>query len=570
MARNIWTSILLGAIGTGAADKAVREEQRKKQEEEARRRREKEWHKREEEERQRALREAAARAQESIARLTKRKMEQRQVAPAVSIHNEESGPQSGVTKDRTGIAETPAIRTREDSWAKGLKPEIKWPEKIYPRQTVGREATIPKAEENTAKTQGTWNWFLEKSKGKSLRELDPGVDPVGVDQPDEEWPPSREKLIMPEKREQGHFSDPENEIQRDELWAVEKKPAEHTEKVWNGGERIKDDISELEAMFRMAEEETDKKDQKGNDAKMAKAIWKELDGGGNLPGRLMQGEAGKRMQKGIEAVYNKKELLNGITPQQKAQGEKQPGYDDAPKELQRLYDLLGTGNTQNGISFEELQKSYGRPMEFQMDEQGNVTGDYKNAFSEKITRLYPDMSAEEKQTLLDGSMLLIKAEYAKTQADPHKVIDVTNKYQEMVDGSLKNPFWPFEMLGFGPIKGQYYLKNDPQTIANLCGGQIPKNVMDEAVSIGGAEGVRHLQEQGYGLFRVGEKIMSPEELGNYSLGVIATATGNSRGLGYFAADADKGRMSGTDSGEIYDKYYQTMGMNDSKYWNRRP
>lgn len=64
--------------------------------------------------------------------------------------------------------------------------------------------------------------------------------------------------------------------------------------------------------------------------------------------------------------------------------------------------------------------------------------------------------------------------------------------------------------------------------------------MDEAKRIGGEEGVSYLMQQGYGYFRVGDKIMNAEELGNYSLGVIATKKGHSRQEGYNAANADEG------------------------------
>lgn len=125
----------------------------------------------------------------------------------------------------------------------------------------------------------------------------------------------------------------------------------------------------------------------------------------------------------------------------------------------------------------------------------------------------------------------------------------------------------------------YYLKDEPKAIQELCGDQIPKEIMDEALRIGGQEGVHYLMQQGYGYFRVGDKVMNPEELGNYSLGVLATAKGYTRSEGYFVANTDQGFMTlkkwgenifknknwewpDTNPGELYDKYYQTMGMND--------
>ena len=350
-----------------------------------------------------------------------------------------------------------------------------------------------------------------------------------------------------------------------------------TQGMRNGRGSYDDDVAELEELFRRAAEDAKKSMKPGSEDKIAEAIWREMNG---EAGEVKK-DWGESAQNGMEMVYNggKQKSLGRISESVNALSdikpgkigkEKNRGYADAPKELKQIYDLLGEGNTEDGVSFEKLQKAYGRSLEFQMDDQGNVVGDYRNAFSEKIDQLYPEMNDAEKETLLDGSMLLLKAEYAKTQADPEKVIDVTDRYQEMVSGSLNNLFWPFEMLGIGPWKGQYYLKNDPQKIKDICGDQIPDDIMDEAIRIGGADGVRYMQEQGYGLFRVGDKIMSPEELGNYSLGVIATATGNSRGLGYFAADADKMKMgTSSDAGELYDKYFQTMGMNDVDLWDHR-
>ena len=63
--------------------------------------------------------------------------------------------------------------------------------------------------------------------------------------------------------------------------------------------------------------------------------------------------------------------------------------------------------------------------------------------------------------------------------------------------------------------------------------------MDEAKRIGGVEGVSYLMQEGYGYFRVGDKIMNAEELGNYSLGVIVTKKEYSRQDGYFAANEEK-------------------------------
>ncbi|BDF57911.1 hypothetical protein CE91St36_07280 [Christensenellaceae bacterium] len=72
-----------------------------------------------------------------------------------------------------------------------------------------------------------------------------------------------------------------------------------------------------------------------------------------------------------------------------------------------------------------------------------------------------------------------------------------------------------------------------------------------------------------------------------TLGVIATAKGHTRSEGYLAANTDQGLMTfkkwvdniiknknwawpDTNPGELYDKYYQTMGMNDSAFLDRRP
>lgn len=133
-----------------------------------------------------------------------------------------------------------------------------------------------------------------------------------------------------------------------------------------------------------------------------------------------------------------------------------------------------------------------------------------------------------------------RTEHDKQNADPEKIIDVTDKYQEMIEGSMDNLLWQAEMVGFGPFKGPYYLKDEPQKIEDLCGGQIPQDIMEEAKRIGGEESVSYLMQQGYGYFRVGDKIMNAEELGNYSLGVIATKKGHSRQEGYNAANADAG------------------------------
>ena len=94
--------------------------------------------------------------------------------------------------------------------------------------------------------------------------------------------------------------------------------------------------------------------------------------------------------------------------------------------------------------------------------------------------------------------------------------------------------------------------------------------MEEAKRIGGEERVSYLMQQGYGYFRVGDKIMNAEELGNYSLGVVATKKGHSRQEGYNAANADRWWMAGSERGEIYDKYFQTMGMNDADKWSFPP
>lgn len=258
------------------------------------------------------------------------------------------------------------------------------------------------------------------------------------------------------------------------------------------------------------------------------------------------------------------------------QVEKQ-GYAEAPTELKQMYDILGDGDTGSGVSFENIEKSAGKDMHFEMDDQGNVIGDYRDSFQEKIDDRYPNSSQEEKETLLEGTLLLLKAEFGKQNADPAKIIDVTDKYGQMVTDSLNNPFWQTEMLGIAGNKGVYYLKDEPQVIQKLCGDQIPKEVMDEALRVGGAEGVNYLMQEGYGYFRVGDKVMSPEELGNYSLGVIATGHGHSREAGYDAANKDRWWMdlqkifnssneTNRNAGELYDKYYQTMGMNDLGKW----
>ncbi|MEA4854621.1 MAG: hypothetical protein VB082_10180 [Christensenella sp.] len=242
------------------------------------------------------------------------------------------------------------------------------------------------------------------------------------------------------------------------------------------------------------------------------------------------------------------------------------GYEQAPEELKRMYDILGEGDTGKGISFEGIQKSFGREMDFEMDEQGNVIGDYRQAFEQRINEQYPQATQEEKNDLLEGTLLFIKAEFGKQNADPEKILDVTENYQKMLEETSKNPFWPFELVGFGPFKGQYYLKDDPKIIKDLCGDQIPHDIMEEAIAIGGEKGVNYLMQQGYGYFKVGGKIMNAEELGNYSLGIIATAKGYSRGNGYFAANSDRWKMGGSKGGEIYDKYFQTMGMDDAATW----
>lgn len=246
----------------------------------------------------------------------------------------------------------------------------------------------------------------------------------------------------------------------------------------------------------------------------------------------------------------------------KTNSAKSKAYDQAPDELKRVYDVLGEGDTSSGISFEGIQKSFGHEMEFSMDNEGNVVGDYRKAFENKISQQYPDLNQKEKEDLVEGTMLLLKTEFAKKQAEPEKVIDVTQRYGTMVEQSMNNPFWQTEMLGFAGQKGAYYLKNSPEKIDELTQGRIPRDVMDEAKRIGGEDGVNHLLQEGYGYFRVGDKVMNPEELGNYSLGLIASAHKVSRGMGYFAGDADKVWQRGSDAGEIYDKYYQTMGMND--------
>ena len=45
---------------------------------------------------------------------------------------------------------------------------------------------------------------------------------------------------------------------------------------------------------------------------------------------------------------------------QASSGYKQPGYEEAPDELKHMYDILGTGDTGKGISFEGLEESFGQ------------------------------------------------------------------------------------------------------------------------------------------------------------------------------------------------------------------
>ncbi|BDF57909.1 hypothetical protein CE91St36_07260 [Christensenellaceae bacterium] len=271
-------------------------------------------------------------------------------------------------------------------------------------------------------------------------------------------------------------------------------------------------------------------------------------------------------QEGDAEASNTQTYAEAVYGGAKAQGQPKRGYGAAPTELKQMYDILGDGDTGSGISFDNIEKSFGKDIHFEMDDYGKVIGDYREAFENRINEQYPDISPKDKEILLEGTLLLLKAEFGKQNADPEKIIDVTDQYRQMVTNSLNNPFWQREMLGVFGDKGVYYLKDEPKAIQKLCGDQIPEEIMDEALRIGGEKGVNYLMQQGYGYFRVGDKVMSPEELGNYSLGVIATGHGHSRAEGYEAANMDRWRMAGSEYGELYDKYYQTMGMNDLQKW----
>ena len=348
------------------------------------------------------------------------------------------------------------------------------------------------------------------------------------------------------------------------LRAVHKGEGRKARDAWNAGERKPREGSA---------------DTKGYDAweALAEAAGKMGTDEGTLR-EYLAGNPGITLPNGLNAekmrASGRKDMVQSLAAETN-NGHKQPGYEDAPDELKRMYDILGEGDSGKGISFEGLEESFGREMNFELDNEGNIIGDYREAIKDRIEEQYPDVSEKDRNDLLEGTLLFLRAEHDKQNADPEKVVDVTDKYQEMIEGSMNNPVWQTEMLGFGPFRGKYYLKDDPQKIEDLCGDQIPKDIMDEAKRIGGVEGVSYLMQEGYGYFRVGDKIMNAEELGNYSLGVIATKKGYSKQEGYGAASIDAffqwlknfGKKGiGSAGGEIYDKYYQTMGMNDKDEW----
>lgn len=47
-----------------------------------------------------------------------------------------------------------------------------------------------------------------------------------------------------------------------------------------------------------------------------------------------------------------------------------------------------------------------------------------------------------------------RAEHDKQNADPEKIVDVTDKYQEMIEGSMDKLLWQAEMVGFGRLRGR--------------------------------------------------------------------------------------------------------------------
>lgn len=166
-----------------------------------------------------------------------------------------------------------------------------------------------------------------------------------------------------------------------------------------------------------------------------------------IPSRFYIGSAGNMIQPQSAGASNTQTYAETVYGGAKEQGQTKQGYEEAPTELKQMYDILGDGDTGSGISFDNVEKTFGKDIHFEMDDQGNVIGDYREAFENRINEQYPDISPKDKEILLEGTLLLLKAEFGKQNADPEKIIDVTDQYQQMVTNSLNNPFWQREMLG---------------------------------------------------------------------------------------------------------------------------
>jgi len=281
-----------------------------------------------------------------------------------------------------------------------------------------------------------------------------------------------------------------------------------------------------------------------------------------------------------------------LQPAEDPQREK--SYSTLPEEMEPLYDIMGKDNNDGTVNIEGIKQNFGDCII--ADENGNavpgedgkaqVKEEYKEQLAKDIAKKYGNQLTEkEKQRLLDAACFIIAQEGQKQnfiKNNPENILDITDTYNaEMKDYMDRPGVWIWDMLSEvgGNKVGSLNLKNNPEAIEKMCGGQIPQNIIEYAKELGGEEGVAYLQGEGYGYFKVGNRVMNAEELGNYTLGLLAEQKGYSPNLVYSAATIDnvKNRMFSPSEGlsallpenhvtatEMYDKYFQRMGVEDAR------
>ena len=325
---------------------------------------------------------------------------------------------------------------------------------------------------------------------------------------------------------------------------------------------------------------------------------------GRAGAELLTGEFGEVnarepqiFQKEHSSHYGKAVIQNGLEADKyislEESEQRDKSYDTLPEEMKELYDILGEATNDGYVMINGQKLKYDECLEY--DSTGNIIpGEdgnpklkegYLKALQDEINVIYQDMDEKYKKRLLEATSFIIAQEGQKQnhiKTNPDKVLNITDKYNDEISGYMERPgAWIWDMLSEvgGTKVGVLNLKSNPESINKICEGQIPQQIMENALSIGGTEGVAYLQQEGYGYFQVGNRVMSAEELGNYTLGLIAEAKGYSPDLAYWAATTDnvKNRMMAGEieaawpenhviSGEMYDKYFQRMGVEDAWKW----